>query len=120
MRKKIVAGVKEFYLTFSVMLAGIIEARALAIVLIFGIACVLSPDTASAFDGQRFEQVCSKTLEMMHGGFGALLMATAGVGAVVASAAGGFRIAWALVVVAVGAFTLKEYQELWTSPCGGE
>jgi hypothetical protein len=87
----------------------------------FFIVCImillLQIDSASAYNGEKYREVCSKTLEMVHGGFGALLMASAGVGAVVASAAGGFRIAWALVVVALGAFTLKEYQELWFEPC---
>jgi hypothetical protein len=73
--------------------------------------------SAHAYNGERFRLICHLNLNMVHGGFGALLMASAGVGAVVASAAGGFRIAWALVVVSVGAFTLREYQELWTVQC---
>jgi hypothetical protein len=120
MSKRMVTSGKEFFFTYSVILSGSIEARALTSVLIMILAYMISPDTANAYSGAKYQEICSKTLELMHGGFGALLMATAGVGAVVASAAGGFRIAWALVVVAVGAFTLKTYQELWTASCGGQ
>lgn len=74
-------------------------------------------DSATAFNGEKFKEICGKTFDLVEGGLGGVLMACAGVGAIVASAAGGFRLAWALVVVAVGSFILKEYQEIWTVEC---
>lgn len=72
------------------------------------------------YDGQKFGDICEKTFGYLEGGFGALLAAVAGIGAIVASAAGGFRVAWALVVVSVGAFILREYITIFfTGGCSG-
>lgn len=68
---------------------------------------------AAGYDDKKFGVVCDSTMQYLQGGFGALLSAIAGFGAVIASAVGGFRMAWALVVVSVGAFIVKEYMEIW-------
>lgn len=72
-----------------------------------------------AYDGQKYRTLCQRVLQTVEGKFGSLLTAAAGLGAIVSSAAGGFRMAWSLLVVAVGAFTLRTYQEIWFAPCGG-
>lgn len=56
---------------------------------------------------------CNKLLQYIEGPFGALITAGAGIGAIVAAALGGFKVAWTLVVTAVGAFILRAYMSLW-------
>ena len=106
---------KNFFICFC--FKNFIFIRSAQLILMLFLIILMTPGSAYTFDGSKYQEVCSRTLDLLHGGFGALLMASAGVGAVVAAAAGGFRLAWALVVVAVGAFTLKEYQEIWFEPC---
>jgi hypothetical protein len=79
---------------------------------------LLSPGEASAnFSDKKFQDICSKMLLLLASDFGSILSAAAGIGAIIASAAGGFKVAWSLVVVAIGSFTLAEYQELWFKEC---
>ena len=82
---------------------------------IYFVACY--SNNALAYDGQKFGNVCGQVLSMLQGGFGSMLTAAAGVGAIIASAAGGFKVAWALIVVSVGSFILKAYVELFFAPC---
>ena len=65
----------------------------------------------------RATLACGFILSYLEGGFGALLAAGAGIGAVVASALGGFKAAWCLVVVSVGAFILRSYITLFNGVC---
>lgn len=60
---------------------------------------------------------CSSLLHYIEGGFGALIAAGAGIGAIVASAFGGFKAAWGLVAVSVGAFILRSYITLFNRGC---
>jgi len=70
-------------------------------------------------DDAKFGVICQKALQYVEGGFGALVAAVAGMGAIIASAAGGFRMAWALLVVSIGAFILREYVGLlFEGKCG--
>jgi len=70
------------------------------------------------YDDAQFQDICNRALSYVEGGFGALLASIAGVGAIVASAAGGFRLAWALIVVSIGAYILREYIGLFfTGSC---
>lgn len=69
----------------------------------------IEPALAQPIDDAKFGTICQKALSYIEGGFGALVAAIAGIGAIVASAAGGFRMAWALLVVSIGAFILREY-----------
>lgn len=62
-------------------------------------------------------EACGRLLSYIEGGFGALLAAAAGIGAIVAAALGGFKAAWALVVVSVGAFILRAYITLFQGTC---
>ncbi|HMO17833.1 MAG TPA: hypothetical protein PKA63_06940 [Oligoflexia bacterium] len=92
-------------------------AHSLMFVLVVSCFILLGETNAFAFNSEKYKTVCGKVLKIFDSEFGALLSACAGVGAIVASASGGFRAAWALVVVAVGSFTLKEYQEIWFPSC---
>ena len=60
-------------------------------------------------------KACNKLLQYVEGPFGALITAAAGIGAIVAAALGGFKVAWTLVVTAVGAFILRAYMTLFFS-----
>lgn len=70
---------------------------------------VVFSDTAYAYSDERFKTVCQKAMDYLEGGFGTLLTAVAGMGAIVASAMGGFKTAWALLVVAIGSFILRNF-----------
>lgn len=63
-------------------------------------------------------QACNTLLGYMEGSFGALVAAAAGIGAIIAAAVGGFKAAWALLVVSVGAFILRSYISLFNGSCG--
>jgi hypothetical protein len=76
------------------------------------ICCGLA-DNAFAYDDSLWGDACGRVLAYIQGGFGGLLSAVAGIGAIVASAAGGFRMAWALIVVSVGAYILGEYIDIF-------
>lgn len=84
-----------------------------AALLSFGMNELAQAQIASA----RAQQACSFLLGYLETGFGALLAAGAGLGAVVASALGGFKAAWCLVVVSVGAFILRAYITLFNAGC---
>ncbi|MCB0323776.1 MAG: hypothetical protein KDD69_09395, partial [Bdellovibrionales bacterium] len=74
---------------------------------------------ADAYTGEKFRDVCGKiTTALDSGNLGSLLAALAGIGAIVASAMGGFKAAWALLVVSVGSFILRTYIEMWFAECG--
>mgnify|MGYP000963610699 CR=1 FL=1 len=66
----------------------------------------------------KYAEACNYLLGLIEGPFGALITAAAGVGAIVAAALGGFKMAWTLVVVAVGAFILRAYITLFFAGCG--
>ncbi len=73
------------------------------------VAVLLSADNAHAFEDQKYIDVCKKAMDYLEGDFGALLTALAGIGAIIASAVGGFKVAWSLIVVAVGCFILRNF-----------
>ena len=68
-------------------------------------------------DSGGYQEACGRVLGLVEGSFGALITAAAGIGAIVASAVGGFKMAWSLIVVAVGAFILRSYITLFNGPC---
>lgn len=78
------------------------------LLLIF-LCCLLFVDEAAAADDDKYGLVCGKIVSLLAGPFGAMLTAAAGVGAIIASALGGFKMAWSLLVVAASCFILKGY-----------
>lgn len=72
-----------------------------------------------AYEGQQYGKLCSMILQELAGDLGSMFASIAGVGAVVASAMGGMKMAWSLVVVSIGAYLLQTYQEIWFNPCSG-
>lgn len=73
------------------------------------------------YRGVKYGEICKRILEMhAKGGYGALLTSLAGIGAILASAMGGFKAAWSLLVVAIGSFLLNSYRTLFFGEsCGG-
>ncbi len=79
---------------------------------------VFTPDAAFAYDGGKFEEVCDSILNALaDGDLGSLLAALSGVAAIIASAMGGFKAAWGLLVVSVGSYILKAYIGIWFDEC---
>lgn len=74
------------------------------------------PSSAYAGSGS-YGQACNGILSLVEGTFGALITAGAGIGAIIASAVGGFKQAWSLLVVGVGAFILRAYITLFNGDC---
>lgn len=75
------------------------------------------PENAFA-GGGTFGIACSKMILLVEGAFGALVAAVAGVAAILAAALGGFKMAWSLVVVSIGAFILRSWIQLFQGSCG--
>ncbi len=87
----------------------------------FALAQAAGGGGTEGYDDSKFGVACISALNYLQGGFGALLSAIAGFAAVIASAMGGFRMAWGLLIVSIGSFILQEYMEIWfgTSACVG-
>ena len=90
--------------------------KALIFLLGFSIVVFASPENAHAGSGS-YGQACNKLLGLIEGAFGALVAAAAGVAAVIAAALGGFKMAWSLVVVAIGSFVLRAFITLFNGVC---
>ena len=87
-----------------------------AVVLLGGIDTLAVAQTVAVADAKA-KGACSLLLAYMETGFGALVAAAAGVGAIVAAAVGGFKAAWSLLVVSIGAFILRAYITLFNAGC---
>ncbi len=73
-------------------------------------------DTARA-GGNTPLEACKQLLSYIEGGFASLVAAAAGLGAIIAAAVGGFKAAWGLLVVSVGAFILRSYIGVFLAAC---
>ena len=62
---------------------------------------------------KKYGLICRKILTLLEDDLGALLTAMAGLGAIIASVMGGFKMAWSLLVVSIGSFVLRAYKEYW-------
>jgi hypothetical protein len=58
-------------------------------------------------DDQRIARAVNTLFKFLEGSFGALIMAAAGIGAIVSASFGQFKAALSCMVVAVGAFILR-------------
>lgn len=59
------------------------------------------------YNDERFSNAVNAILTYLEGSFGALVMAAAGIGAILSAAFGQYRAALGLLVVAVGAFIIR-------------
>ena len=86
---------------------------------LFGVVMIASVSPHDVYAGAgSFSVACNKMLLLVEGAFGALVAAVAGVAAIVAAALGGFKMAWSLVVVSIGAFILRSWIQLFQGTCG--
>lgn len=87
----------------------------LLLAVFLGVAFVLSnADLALAYNEADFSEICRNTTGALStDGLGALLTAIAGLGAIIAAAMGGFKMAWGCVVVSVSSFILSGWVELF-------
>ena len=114
--------ISTLYLNYSIKFNCILEqdfTRFLIFLFLFSYIFSSGDVEAQGFNGKKYGIICKRVLETLEGKFGSMLTAAAGLGAIVSSAAGGFKMAWSLIVVAVGSFTLRTYQEIWFAPCSG-
>lgn len=65
------------------------------------------------YDGELERYATGNMLRFIEGSFGALIMVSAGLGAIVAAAFGGYKVAISLLFVAVGAFILRALVSLF-------
>ena len=85
----------------------------------FGIVLIYGAGADIAHAGRgTYADACNGLLSLVEGTFGAMLTAAAGVAAIVAAAVGGFKMAWSLLVVAVGSFILRSFITLFNGDCG--
>jgi predicted dinucleotide-utilizing enzyme len=59
------------------------------------------------YNDARVVNAVNAVLSYLEGTFGALIMAAAGIGAIISASFGGYKAAISLMVVAVGAFILR-------------
>ena len=62
-------------------------------------------------------KACQELLSYIEGVFASLVAAAAGLGAIIASAVGGFKAAWGLLVVSIGAFILRSFIGVFLAQC---
>lgn len=72
---------------------------------------------AGQVNHDRYFAACNNLLGFIEGPFGALITVGAGIGAIISSSVGGFKTAWTLVVVSVGAFILRAWVTLFFAAC---
>jgi hypothetical protein len=119
--ENLVSTTSKRYFNACVSLSLKVEGNSRASVFCMGVALILigSSELAQAqgTKAHLYNEACSRFLSLIEGQFGALITVGAGLGAVVASALGGFKSAWTLVVVSVGAFILRSYITLFFQEC---
>ena len=85
---------------------------------LFGLVLLHSAGADFAFAGSgTYSAACNGVLSLAEGTFGAMVTAIAGLAAIIASALGGFKAAWSLLVVSVGSFILRAYITLFNGEC---
>jgi hypothetical protein len=80
-------------------------------VLVFGLSDGISAQAGisgtTKYNDQRIANAVNAVMTYLEGTFGALVMAAAGIGAILSAAFGQYKAALSLMVVAIGAFILR-------------
>lgn len=88
------------------------------ILFLLGATLLLTNLSTVSFAQDKYGDVCSTIVKMFSDeSFGSLLASLAGLGAICASAMGGFKMAWALLVVSLGSYLLNAYIGLFFEQC---
>lgn len=90
------------------------EKQGRAVMFILGmslIALSLSMDASaqSKYNDEKIANAVNAVMLYLEGSFGALVMAAAGIGAIMSAAFGQYKAALSLMVVAIGAFILRSF-----------
>ncbi len=67
----------------------------------------VTSDLVGEYNDERVAEAVNRIFGYIEGSFGALIMVTAGLGAIMAAAFGQYRAALGLLVVAIGSFILR-------------
>jgi hypothetical protein len=98
----------------------LLERNSRFVLFFFGVALLYGGGAEFAQAGSgSYSQACNGVLSLVEGTFGAMVTAVAGIGAILAAAVGGFKMAWSLLVVAIGSFILRSFITLFNGDCGG-
>lgn len=109
---------RNLCITATVSVRQMLEGNANLVLFFLGIGLLYTGGVNLAHAGSgSYSEACGGILSLVEGTFGALVTSVAGIGAIVASAMGGFKMAWTLIVVAVGAFILRSYITLFNGDC---
>jgi hypothetical protein len=65
------------------------------------------------YNDDRIAESVDVILTYVHGSFGALVMVSAGIAAILSAAFGGYRAALGLLVVAIGSFIMRSLISTW-------
>jgi hypothetical protein len=77
-------------------------------VLVFGLTDgITAQNGVTKYNDQRIANAVNAVMTYLEGTFGALVMAAAGIGAILSAAFGQYKAALSLMVVAIGAFILR-------------
>lgn len=88
-------------------------------VLVFGLSHgVDAQGMGTKYNDQRIANAVNAVMTYLEGTFGALVMAAAGIGAILSAAFGQYRAALSLMVVAVGAFILRSLMSTFFNDTG--
>jgi len=71
---------------------------------------------AQTADMQRIDDARGLILQLIEGPFGALVMTVSGLVSIIAAAMGAYRAAMSCLVVAVGAFILRTFVDIFFPP----
>ena len=118
--KNVVLSLRNSYIRFCVRACLGAQKRANLLLAIGGAALLYSGLSQIAWAKTGgYPEACDMIVSLIEGSFGAVVAAAAGLGAIIASAVGGFKAAWTLLVVSIGAFILRQYITLFSGNCGG-
>lgn len=116
--KVIVSNYKKFCISSSVKSTQFAQKHANLMLFALGVVLLYTSGANLAHAGSgSYAQACQGILSLVEGTFGALVTAAAGIAAILAAAVGGFKMAWSLLVVAVGSFILRAFITLFNGDC---
>lgn len=90
------------------------EKQGRAVMFVLGVALIalsLSIDASAQtkYNDQKIANAVNAVMLYLEGSFGALIMAAAGIGAIMSAAFGQYKAAMSLMIVAIGAFILRSF-----------
>lgn len=109
MLSKIIALYKKLGIELYVLKSKKLSNVALGLLGIFTLLSSQAYAQEGAYNSSRIDDSLNVIMTYLEGSFGALIMAVAGLGAIMSSAFGQYKAALGCLVVAVGSFILKSF-----------